>query len=220
MKRSFINACLRNAAEFFHEQQVVLPPFAWRTPAEWRAHSPEIAEQIACGLGWDVTDFDSGDFARRGLILFTLRNGRPDQPDSRPYAEKIMIVDPDQLTPLHFHWRKIEDIINRGGGTLAVRVYRRTPDEVLDEHTPVAVRVDGVLRELPPGGVVRLHPGESITLTPGVYHEFWGEGARVLVGEVSTINDDRTDNRFLQPLPRFPTIEEDEPPLYLLCMEY
>ena len=77
-----------------------------------------------------------------------------------------------------------------------------------------------VLRELPPGGVVRLQPGESITLIPGVYHEFWGEGARVLVGEVSTINDDRTDNRFLQPLPRFPTIEEDEPPLYLLCMEY
>jgi D-lyxose ketol-isomerase len=42
----------------------------------------------------------------------------------------------------------------------------------------------------------------------------------VLVGEVSTINDDRIDNRFNPPVGRFPEIEEDEPPLYLLCTEY
>ena len=33
-------------------------------------------------------------------------------------------------------------------------------------------------------------------------------------------NDDNTDNRFYEPLGRFPEIEEDEPPYRLLCTEY
>jgi len=41
-----------------------------------------------------------------------------------------------------------------------------------------------------------------------------------LVGEVSRVNDDEKDNRFLDPIGRFPQIEEDEPSLYLLCNEY
>ena len=42
----------------------------------------------------------------------------------------------------------------------------------------------------------------------------------MLVGEVSLVNDDDKDNRFYTPLGRFPEIEEDEPPLYLLCTDY
>jgi hypothetical protein len=42
----------------------------------------------------------------------------------------------------------------------------------------------------------------------------------VLVGEVSAVNDDKEDNRFHKPLGRFPDIEEDEPPLYLLVNDY
>jgi D-lyxose ketol-isomerase len=42
----------------------------------------------------------------------------------------------------------------------------------------------------------------------------------VLVGEVSLVNDDNIDNRFFDPVGRFPAIEEDEPPLYLLCNDY
>ena len=42
----------------------------------------------------------------------------------------------------------------------------------------------------------------------------------MLVGEVSLVNDDDTDNRFLEPVGRFPAIEEDEPPLYLLTQDY
>jgi len=34
------------------------------------------------------------------------------------------------------------------------------------------------------------------------------------VGEVSSVNDDTCDNRFLEELPRFPAIEEDEPVRY------
>jgi len=32
-----------------------------------------------------------------------------------------------------------------------------------------------------------------------------------LVGEVSKVNDDHTDNRFFDPIPRFPKVIEDEP---------
>ena len=65
-----------------------------------------------------------------------------------------------------------------------------------------------------------LEPGESITLVPRCYHTFWGEGGRVLVGEVSLVNDDYADNRFFEPVGRFPDVEEDEPPLYLLVNDY
>jgi D-lyxose ketol-isomerase len=34
------------------------------------------------------------------------------------------------------------------------------------------------------------------------------------------VNDDRTDNRFYEPIGRFPEIEEDVPPLYLLTEDY
>jgi len=65
-------------------------------------------------------------------------------------------------------------------------------------------------------------PGESICLEPGVYHAFWGQKGKgpVVVGEVSAVNEDMGDNRFAERVARFPTIEEDERPLHLLCNEY
>ena len=84
----------------------------------------------------------------------------------------------------------------------------------------ITVSVDGVRHVLKAGDTVSLDPGESITLTSRLYHEFWGAESRVLVGEVSLVNDDRTDNRFHEPGGRFPEIEEDEPPLHLLTSDY
>lgn len=55
---------------------------------------------------------------------------------------------------------------------------------------------------------------------PGLYHEFCAEGGTVLIGEVSAVNDDTTDNRFTEEVGRFPEIEGDQPPLYYLCNEY
>ena len=75
-------------------------------------------------------------------------------------------------------------------------------------------------RTVPAGDVVVLDPGESITLPTRLYHAFWAEGGRVLVGEVSTGNADASDNRFYPPVGRFAAIEEDEPPVHLLCTEY
>ena len=53
-----------------------------------------------------------------------------------------------------------------------------------------------------------------------IYHRFYGVEAPVLVGEVSTVNDDTNDNFFYNPVGRFPDIEEDEKPLYLLATDY
>ena len=84
------------------------------------------------------------------------------------------------------------------------------------------VNLDGIVHTLNPGDWVRLKPGESITLTQGLYHQFHGEeeSGRVLVGEVSAVNDDHTDNRFYTPAGRFPDIVEDEHPVYLLVSDY
>ncbi len=223
MKRSEINEIMRSADEFIHRRGFYLPPFAYWSPQEWREMGEEAQEIAACQLGWDITDFGAGDFARRGLFLFTLRNGRPEAWTGQPgklYAEKLMIVEKGQETPLHFHWKKMEDIINRGGGRLAVRLYNSAPGEGLDQDGAVTVMVDSVRRILPAGEVVELRAGESITLPQRCYHAFWAEGERTLVGEVSMVNDDGRDNRFLEMPGRFPSIEEDQEPVYLLCTDY
>ncbi len=221
MKRSEINGYLDDAQSFFQRCGFQLPPFAFWTPAQWGELGPEGDEIRTHHLGWDVTDFGSGDFSRRGLLLFTIRNGLPGD-SSRPYCEKIMVVQEKQVTPFHFHFQKTEDIINRGpSGELVVELYNSDPRGGFAD-TPVSVVCDGVRRTLKAGGKVRLGPGESITLTSGLYHSFYGAagGPTVLVGEVSSVNDDARDNRFYEPLPRFTAIEEDAPPRYLLCNEY
>jgi len=222
MKRSEINAIMREADAFIRGRGFYLPPFAYWTPQEWAAKGAEVREIVDNGLGWDITDFGSGKFNQYGLFLFTVRNGHPHNWQTlqgKLYAEKIMLVGADQMTPMHFHWSKSEDIINRGGGKLVIQLYNSTPDEDL-ARTEVTVSTDGVQRTVEAGGTLVLSPGESITLPSHLYHAFWGVESRVMVGEVSMVNDDRTDNRFYEPVGRFPQIEEDEPPLHLLVTDY
>jgi D-lyxose ketol-isomerase len=221
MKRSQINRCIDEAAAFFAENRFVLPPFADWTPEEWKQRGSEADELRAYKLGWDVTDFNSGNFAAIGLTLFTLRNGAPNG-SGKVYAEKIMYVREGQVTPFHYHVRKTEDIINRGDsgtGQLAVQLYNRSLDGGF-EQTPINVICDGVRRSVDAGGTITLGPGESITLTPYLYHKFYAVRGDGLIGEVSSVNDDATDNYFREPLPRFPQIFEDESPAHLLCTEY
>jgi D-lyxose ketol-isomerase len=222
MKRSKINELVRNAVDFFDEHRFFLPPFARWTPDDWSRKGEECREIVARQLGWDVTEFGRGRFDELGLLLFTLRNGSPIDlkvGKGKLYAEKIMIVGVEQVTPMHYHWSKTEDIINRGGGRLLIELHRADDDGGLADGD-VTYNADGVRYTVPAGHAVSLHPGESITLTPEIYHTFWAEGERVLAGEVSTVNDDATDNRFQDPLDRFPSIEEDEPPLHLLVTDY
>jgi len=222
MKRSSIDALIDQAIAFFDTFQFKLPPFAFWTPQQWQGKGSEADEIRSRGLGWDVTTFGSSDFYRRGLLLFTLRNGKLGDPQNKKmYAEKIMVVREGQETPFHFHSQKTEDIINRGGGRLHCTLYNSA---AMGEFAMSEVRVwcDGVERVIPAGGVIELSPGESITMTPGLYHRFCatpGTGM-AMIGEVSSVNDDAVDNRFYESLPRYPAVEEDAQARHLLCTEY
>ena len=199
-----------------------VPPaaFAYWTPDEWAAKGPEVREIVDHMLGWDITDFGLGDFANKGLFLFTIRNGDPANLKSgkgKLYAESCSLPA-SSGSRLSTHWLKTEDIINRGGGKLAVR--STTPPRTEKRLTPTWSSTRTAGRTVAAGSVIVLSPGESITHLPYCYHSFCGLEETVLFGEVSKVNDDNTDNRFYEPIGRFPEIEEDEAPLYLLVNDY
>jgi D-lyxose ketol-isomerase len=224
MKRSEVNGIMREALGFLQERSFVLPPFALWSPEDWAHKGAECEEIVQAQLGWDITDFGLGDYHACGLLMFTIRNGTLEElkkDAGKVYAEKILVVKERQVTPTHFHYQKMEDIINRGGGALAIQFWNSTPNEGLAD-TAVSVSVDGVRRTLAAGGTLTLSPGESVCIPQRLYHKFWGEEGRgaVLVGEVSRVNDDYVDNRFYDKVGRFAEIEEDEPPLHLLYDDY
>lgn len=209
---------------FIDDMKFKLPPFAYWTLEDWQSKNNDYSEIKDYMLGWDITDFASGDFKKIGLVLFTIRNGDTDPDPSgtgKTYAEKLLIVEENQVTPLHFHWKKMEDIINRGGGNLLVQLYNSTQEEGLDDGD-VAVSMDGRSFYVKAGSILMIQPGESITLKCGQYHSFWAEEGtgKVLLGEVSQVNNDKIDNRFFETIGRFPEIQEDEEASYLLSNEY
>ncbi len=223
MRRSEINSIMRAADAFFQSNQFYLPPFAYWSPQEWGKKGDEVGEIVDRRLGWDITDFGRDKFCKCGLAIFTIRNGPHADLKAgkgKLYSEKILMIKHDQVCPFHFHWLKMEDIINRGGGDLFIQVYSSTADEGVDEKAPVTLSRDGTLTTFDAGTPVKLLRGESLTLPPTVYHKIWGWRQDVMVGEVSLVNDDDTDNRFLERIGRFAKIEEDEPPLFLLRDDY
>lgn len=221
MKRSEINRSIREMEELVRKNGFHLPPFCHWTPQEWEEKGAEYDEIRDNMLGWDITDYGLGDFEKIGFALITLRNGNQHNPKyKKVYAEKLLMLKEGQRSPMHFHWNKSEDIINRGGGVLIIHVYNDDNGEL--GTTDVLVNSDGRSYYVPAGTGITLHPGESITLWPHQYHDFDvvpGSGD-VLIGEVSMCNDDNTDNRFYEDMGRFPAIEEDEAPYRLLCNEY
>lgn len=224
MKRSEINRIIRESDQFIRSFGFILPPFAYLSPKALKDQVHEGASIIRDHhLGWDITDYGQGNFSDLGLFLFTLRNGRAEElarGSGQLYAEKIMISRHNQLSPMHRHNLKVEDIINRSGAILIIELFQATADGSIDHHADVSVVSDGRRVTLPSGGRLQLKPGESVTLMPHHWHAFWGEGGDVLVGEVSTVNDDLTDNVFRDPIGRFSAIEEDEAPLHLLVADY
>ena len=222
MKRSEINRVIRDMEALIREYRFALPPFCGWTPEQWREKGKECDEIRDNMLGWDITDYGEGRFAEFGFALITLRNGNQKlKTYKKPYAEKLLMLYPGQHAPMHYHWSKMEDIINRGGNCVDITVYNGGEDGSLLQ-SDVTVATDGVIRTVPAGTAIRLRPGESVTITPYLYHDFRtsAQGGPVLLGEVSMCNDDETDNRFYEPVGRFPTVEEDEPAYRLLCTEY
>lgn len=223
MKRSEVNSIIEYAIALAEERGLPLPPFAKWGLKDWKQagiYDKELKDNM---LGWDITDFGSGDFEKIGLTIFTFRNGSFHDKVTypKPYAEKLLLVRDGQILPYHFHWSKMEDIINRGGGDLVLTLYNSDEAEGFAD-TDVTVTMDGQKKTVSPGGNVILKPGQSITLMPGQYHTWQGIPGTgdVVLFEVSSVNDDRVDNRFHRAVGRLPEIEEDEPAKYLIFNDY
>jgi D-lyxose ketol-isomerase len=220
MKRSEVNSIISGVKIFFAEHKFLLPEWADWSPEQWKGMYNKCSEIVENKLGWDITDFGSSDFEKIGLSLFTIRNGNYDKKD-KTYCEKIMVALEEQVTPMHFHWNKTEDIINRGGGNLVMELYMATAGDKLSEE-PVTVSIDGVLTTVNAGEPLILKPGQSICLRSRLFHRFYGQKGkgRVLIGEVSLVNDDANDNHFYDKIGRFPDIIEDVAPVHLLVNDY
>ncbi len=230
LRRSDINNSIVLAQKVIAHFGVHLPYFAYWTPGQWAEAGNEFDEIRTCMLGWDVTDFGSMDFKNIGRILFTLRNGKPNNKAyPKEYAEKLLIDPEHQRAPAHFHRLKREDIICRRGGNILVQLTKADPSDNPSRER-FNVQKDGCTIHLSPGDIVRLHPGESVNIPPRTIHQFWGEegtGHRIegigytLSSEISSVCDDWEDNVFIEKNAiRFPPVEEDEEPQFLLCHEY
>lgn len=223
MKRSEVNAYVRWAEKFLAENNIRLPRLAYQSPADLAAMRDRLAVVKKLELGWDITDFGSGKFDELGAVLYTVRNGLAD--DSRvgvPYCEKYILMKEGQRLPNHYHVFKSEDIINRAGGDILVRLWNADPETGKLQESDVHVWMDGVEHVFRAGEDIVVTKGNSITLAPYIAHIFGpkpGTGD-CIVGEVSKVNDDHTDNFFVEPVSRFAEIEEDEAPVHLLCNEY
>jgi D-lyxose ketol-isomerase len=229
-RRSLINREVARAKEVLRILGVRLPSYGTWTPAQWEAAGPETREIRDCMLGWDVTDFGSNCFPEIGRTLFTLRNGKFGHPIyAKTYAEKLLIEAAGQRSPMHYHRQKREDIINRGGGNIIV-VLRPVSEDGAPGDGAMEISIDGLGKSIRAGDSIRLTPGESLTIAPLTYHQFWAEegtGVEVegtlftLSSEVSSVCDDWNDNVFIEKwAQRFPSILEDEPRACYLCHEY
>ena len=220
MKRSELNQIISDAIDFVRSYRLELPPFAYWSPDDWSKLGEDEREIVDNMLGWDITNF-GGDFKKIGITIFTFRNGNFHNKNKypKPYAEKLLISEEGQELPYHFHWSKMEDIINRGGGDLVLNLYNADEKEDFAK-TDVTANIDGKLIKVPAGGSVRIKPGQSITLLPRQYHKWVAEKGKVMLFEVSSTNDDTIDNRFHTAQGRFPDIEEDVPPKYLIFQDY
>jgi len=182
MKRSEINATIRQATRAFRKHGWALPP------------KPR----------WDITDFGLGNFRKCGLTLVNLA-------EEKEYCEKLMFALKNQVTPIHYHACKKEDIICRWG-RLAIHLVSKKPT--------VRVKVNGEMRAVSTQRPLVLKSGERITLTQRIAHEFWAATPYAVIGEVSTANDDTSDNYFAdRKIGRFSKIVEDEKPLVKLVSE-
>lgn len=236
MKRSKANEIIQYTIDALQKASFPLPPFAYYTPEDWRNLGEDEIEIVENMLGWDITDFGSGDFDKIGLTIFTFRNGNFHNKEkyAKPYAEKMLYVMDGQILPYHYHWSKMEDIINRGGGDLELTFYNSKPEDFEDmegglagkpgqfDDTDVIAQIDGKKIIVPAGGKIILKPGQSVTLMPGQYHTWRGVPGTgdVILFEVSTTNDDNIDNRFHRAGERIPTMEEDVPAKYLMFADY
>ena len=220
MKRSQINASILQAKEMMKEYHWVLPTWAYWSVQDYK-NNPKIRDYLKLHqMGWDVTDFGWGNFDQQGIALFCIRNGVQGDVNDKPYAEKLLFMKDGQEIPHHAHKVKLEDIINRGGGDLVLE-FLEVDENKIELSNDITVLVDGQEVIVKPHQALVLKRGQSVTINRNVYHKFYSAKnlGMVMAGEVSQVNDDNSDNYFLQSVGRFSTIEEDEEPIHPLWNE-
>lgn len=222
MKRSEVNGALVWAKELLAKNNIRLQDYAYWDMETWKENKDKIGTIRDVMLGWDITDYGTGDFDKLGSVLYTVRNGKMgDDSVGVPYCEKYLLFKDGQRLPKHYHVYKTEDIINRAGAPIAVYLWN-TDEDGNQLDTDVVAPMDGIDRTFKAGEEILVYPGNSISLKPHIAHIFGpkpGMG-ELVAGEVSKVNDDNTDNYFMEPTSRFADIEEDEPILHPLCNEY
>ena len=222
MKRSVINRAMQWADTYLRANNIHLPEYAYWPLETWKDNASRLETIRKVMLGWDVTDFGMDDFDHIGAVLYTVRNGSIDDKSAGvPFCEKYIVMRDGQRLTNHYHVAKTEDIINRAGGVLRLYLWKVDPATGKMTDEDVDVYMDGVLHTFKAGEEVLVEPGNSISLTPYIAHIFGPKpGSDLVVGEVSSINDDNTDNYFLEECLRYTTIEDDEPMVCPLCNEY
>lgn len=80
-----------------------------------------------------------------------------------------MFVREGQTTPIHFHWHKMEDIINRGGGDLCMNCGAPTYKEGMTDACSFQNDWDHHDRMRRRGAALAR---QSITFEPYMYHTF------------------------------------------------
>ena len=220
MKRSEINAAISEAKDMIDKYLWVLPKWGYWSKEEYN-NNPILKSYLKDHqMGWDVTDFGKGEFEKKGITLFCIRNGIQGNNDDKPYAEKLLFMKEGQEIPFHSHKVKLEDIINRGGGELVIE-FLEVDSNQIELNSKIDVLVDGEIVSIAPREPLILKRGQSVTVERNIYHRFYSvEGSgMVMAGEVSQVNDDNKDNYFLESVGRFTTIEEDEETIHPLWNE-
>ena len=110
MKRSEINAALKEMEQMIREYRFAIPPFCNFTPEEWKEKGHDYDEIRDNMLGWDITDYGLGDFDKVGFSLITIRNGNLKMKDkyTKSYAENSCTSKKDsipQCTSTGPRWR-------------------------------------------------------------------------------------------------------------------
>ena len=220
MKRSEINSAISRAKQMLDKYSWTLPIWGYWTQKEYD-QNPEIKKYCKeHQMGWDVTDFGLGQFDTMGITLFCIRNGIQGNNNDKPYAEKLLFMKEGQEIPFHSHKVKLEDIINRGGGELAIE-FVEVDENQKEKNDDIEVLVDGEILTLSPHEPLILKRGQSVTVERNIFHKFYSSkgSGMVMAGEVSQVNDDNNDNYFLKPVGRFSQIDEDTEANYPLWNE-
>ncbi len=148
MKRSEINAAIITAKKMMDEYNWTLPKWGYWSMEDYKSNLKMTKYLKDHQMGWDVTDFGKDNFNSQGITLFCIRNGIQSNVNDKPYAEKLLFMQESQEIPFHSHKIKLEDIINRGGGDLAIEFLEIDNKDHMNLRIKYLGKLENIMRQL------------------------------------------------------------------------